>query len=74
MATPRYATACNWNRRRSYSLPRAHCKDVALLYDDRGLIFEIESQNGRIYRYKPVPKPIYRALMAAESKDGFSTH
>ena len=36
-------------------------------YDESAKILEIESQNGRVYRYYDVPRDVYEELMNAES-------
>lgn len=37
-------------------------------YDPRQRILELEFTSGAVYRYLDVTAPVYRALMAAESK------
>jgi hypothetical protein len=43
----------------------------AVDYDPAGQRLKIELMNGRVYRYVDVPRDIYEALMAAESKGRF---
>jgi len=40
-------------------------------YDERTRVLEIEFHSGGIYRYLDVPKEIFDALLAAESKGRF---
>ena len=40
-------------------------------YDERARVLEIEFHSGGIYRYLDVPKEIFDALLAAESKGRF---
>jgi hypothetical protein len=52
-------------------IPRQRVESTAIAavaYSKRRHILEIEFVNGAIYRYLDVPLPVYRDLIAAESK------
>ncbi len=44
---------------------------VSAGYDDRSNTLEIEFPGGAVYQYLRVPEPLYRDLLAAESKGRF---
>jgi len=44
---------------------------AAVGYSKRLHALEIEFHDGLIYRYLEVPRPVHRALLAAESKAGY---
>jgi len=44
---------------------------AALGYDPESLVLEVEFRSGAIYRYHLVPSPVYRDLLAADSKGRF---
>ena len=44
---------------------------AAVGYSSKFHILEIEFRDGLIYRYEEVPPPVYRQLLAAESKAGY---
>jgi hypothetical protein len=44
---------------------------AAVQYDGAGQHLDIELTNGRVHRYIDVPREVYEAFMAAESKGRF---
>jgi KTSC domain len=44
---------------------------AAVEYDRASQQLDIELTNGRVYRYADVPREVYEAFMAAESKGRF---
>ncbi len=54
--------------------PKAPCRVVAIAYEPRMKLLTVEFDDGRVYRYRQVPRAVYNALRLSSAAIHFQRH